>query len=330
VCVWGGEGREVGGAGLNLVTKTKFYAPLEIRTPSSQPISSFLYGRNYIGCYIGLLQCGAQAHLSTDMLTNGLHTVKPLKSTGDKSNLPRVTVPAYVPNLSHTFLRFNIDFGIFVNCNWVDTLWQQYSTHLHTNSTQNNTINLWTVRAVPRLCELYSVICLTTEGKSKEISHLSFDITILSHGQQKPRISSVPTLFKALLTYSMVHSPSWAANWFASSEEIPRISPNPKVHYRTHKSPPPVSILDQPNPVHIPTSHLQLYPAKFRAKVQQWYQLLPVTEGTVMTAICHNLCEETSSPIEPQKSHRYPKISQLVWTRRKPGFLNGGLKVHVP
>ena len=44
--------------------------------------------------------------------------------------------------------------------------------------------------------------------------------------------------------------------WFAASQEIPRISRNPKVHYRTHKRPPPVSILDQPNPVHIPTSHL--------------------------------------------------------------------------
>ena len=54
----------------------------------------------------------------------------------------------------------------------------------------------------------------------------------------------------------MVQSPSWEANWFAASQEIPRIARNPKVHYRTHKRPPPVSILGQPNPVHIPTSHL--------------------------------------------------------------------------
>ena len=60
----------------------------------------------------------------------------------------------------------------------------------------------------------------------------------------------------SLLTYSMVQSASWEANWFAASQEIPRISRNPKVHYRTHKRQPPVSTLGQPNPVHIPTSHL--------------------------------------------------------------------------
>ena len=53
-----------------------------------------------------------------------------------------------------------------------------------------------------------------------------------------------------------MQSPSWAANWFPASQEIHRISRNPKVHYRTHNRPPPVSILGQPNPVHIPTSHL--------------------------------------------------------------------------
>ena len=51
-----------------------------------------------------------------------------------------------------------------------------------------------------------------------------------------------------ILTYSMVQSPSLEANWFAASQEIPRISRNPKVHYRTHNRPPTVSILGQPSP----------------------------------------------------------------------------------
>ena len=66
-------------------------------------------------------------------------------------------------------------------------------------------------------------------------------------------ILSMP-IIRYLLTYSMVQSPSWEANWFAASQEIPCISRNPKVHYHTHKRPPTVSILGQPNPVHVPTS----------------------------------------------------------------------------
>ena len=66
----------------------------------------------------------------------------------------------------------------------------------------------------------------------------------------------VSGMYTYLLTHSMVQSPSWEANWFAASQEIPRISRNPKVHYRTHKRPPTVSILGQPNPARIATSHL--------------------------------------------------------------------------
>jgi hypothetical protein len=66
---------------------------------------------------------------------------------------------------------------------------------------------------------------------------------------------SVLSIKCIILTYSMEQSPSWEANRFAASQEIPRILWNPKVHYRNHKCPPSVSILSQLNPVHIPTSH---------------------------------------------------------------------------
>ena len=87
-----------------------------------------------------------------------------------------------------------------------------------------------------------------------ELMHLFQKYILLSSTNSVYRLTGTDTL--TLLTYSMVQSYSWEANWFAASQEIPRISWNPKVHYRTHKRPPPVPNLGQPNPVHIPTSQL--------------------------------------------------------------------------
>ena len=62
-------------------------------------------------------------------------------------------------------------------------------------------------------------------------------------------------LLTYLLTYSMEQSPSWEANRFSASEEVPRILWNLKVHYCIHKCPPPVPILNQIDPIHNPTSY---------------------------------------------------------------------------
>jgi hypothetical protein len=39
-----------------------------------------------------------------------------------------------------THQQYTEQHNVFVNSNWVDTWWQQYSTHLHTNSKQHNTM----------------------------------------------------------------------------------------------------------------------------------------------------------------------------------------------
>ena len=124
--------------------------------------------------------------------------------------------------------------------------------------------------------------------------------------------------FTYLLTYSMVQSPSWEANWFAVSQEIPRISQNPKVHYRTHKRPPPVCILSQPNPVHIPISHLLeihtniIHPSTPRSP--QWSPSLRFPHQDPIHPLSSNIRATCPAhlillvPFRPKYLPRYPRI----------------------
>ena len=83
-----------------------------------------------------------------------------------------------------------------------------------------------------------------------------------------------------------MQSPSWEADWFASSQEIPRVSRNPNVHYRTHKRPPPASILGQPNPAHIPTSHLLETEYKKTCSQLMIFIAFPVNKIIILCSCC--------------------------------------------
>ena len=127
-------------------------------------------------------------------------------------------------------------------------------------------------------------------------------------------VSSKAFLITYILTHSMEQSPSWEANWFSASQEIPHILWNPKVHCRVYKSPPPVPVLRQINPVHAPhhTSWRSILTLSFRLH-------LGLTSGFIPLAcshqhpVCTSLLPRTYYTPRPSHSFWFHRPNNIWW-----------------
>ena len=167
-------------------------------------------------------------------------------------------------------------------------------------------------------CSLYSTNVIFSSGNSltrcKKVSVLKNIISYL-----------LTCLLTYLLTYYLTYLLHGAEsflrnNWFAASQEISRILRNPKAHYRTHKRPPPVSILGQPNPVRIPTSHLlEIHPNIIHPSTPRSPQWSPSLRFPHQDSIHAPLLTHTRHMSSPSHSSRTSSVRRNKMGKMKRG-----------
>ena len=119
-------------------------------------------------------------------------------------NIHSAIPAAVISQLLLYFLIFIND--IFIKCNCVDTRWQQYSTHLHTNNTYNETNH----RRTQQVLEVCGPCPVFASYISRQSAHIFF----YSH------INSQFTITKLQVTIHFVHSSSWLRHpfWMHSND----------------------------------------------------------------------------------------------------------------
>ena len=170
-------------------------------------------------------------------------------------------------------------------------------------------------------CRIYATLVFTNRP---DATHTEWQITVshryssflLTMGTRLPETCREE---KYLLTYSMVQSPSWEANWFAASQEIPRILWNPKVHYHIYKCPPSVPLISQLDSVHTPTSNF----LKIHLNI-----MLPSTPGSPklplsfrfshQNAVYASVLSNTRYMPRPSNSSRFYHPNNIGWGPSTP------------
>ena len=113
------------------------------------------------------------------------------------------------------------------------------------------------------------------------------------------------TVLDKSITDSMEQSISWEANSSSASRQIPYILWNPKVHYRIHKSTPPIPVLSQINLDHAP------HPTSWISTlILSSYLCLRLSSGLFLTGF---LTKTILSPIHATYPVHFILLELITW-----------------
>jgi len=93
----------------------------------------------------------------------------------------------------------------------------------------------WSLLISQKVCNFQSSKAGLRQQELRETNKINVNESVDISSTIDQKSVMVDKTVTYLFTYSMVKSPSRESKWFAASQEIPRISRNPKVHYRFFK-----------------------------------------------------------------------------------------------